>query len=173
MSEEVNELRRHPPWREGIKRFLEAAFPYETVVPHRWFYQAFGLEYPDKEAISGLSWERLQLKFLRQFSFFWDVLLKEHSIHLESVPGEGYRVLPPPLQTKVAFEEGMKDVAKAMRKMADRLQHTEFDKLTVYEQQQNIHAQNQVGMLAASFKLTRKMPKLADKKPPQLENGAP
>jgi len=159
-------VREYPPWKEGVKQFLESGFKHDDVIEHAWFWSAVGMEYPDKKTMCASDWEKLQLRFLKQFQSLVKTLLLEHSIHLESEPGVGYRVLPPADQAPVAYEKLVDQMRKLLRHTADRLQHTEVGLLSVAQQSEYQATVNKMAMVAQAYRSVRRMPTLPVSKEP-------
>lgn len=141
------EVRQYPPWREAIERFLKAEYKADDVIPFMWFYDAFGIQEPSPEMTKGEA-DKLELSFLRQFSEMQKRLLAEHQIDLTNERGYGYRVVPPEKQTKVAYEDGIADARKSLRKMRDRIINVNHALLTAEQRRENADALARLSMVS-------------------------
>jgi hypothetical protein len=126
----------YPPWREALKLFLAAGFSPGALIPHQWFYEAFGLEMPHGKMLVEEA-DRLRLLYLAQFTAFRQALLTEHQIDLASKPGAGYEVIPAADQSALAWEEGRREVGAALRRMHQRIRCVDLAQLTSEQRQGN------------------------------------
>ena len=102
------------------------------------------------------SYQRNELIRLRQFTELRESLLEKHQLMLRALPGIGYTVVPPELQTATALKDRTREVRRAITKLAQELGHTKLDALTEAQRQENVDAQAKVGALASL--LRRKLP---------------
>lgn len=141
-------IQLYPAWRQALANFRQAQFPSGSLLTHDWLYENFGLVKPEPTtplAEAG----RLQLAFLSQFKTFEEALLVEHQVALQSVPGEGYRLVLSREQSRWAVREGEKDIKRAIRKMGARTSHVNLAQLTATQRQENADALVRVASLRA------------------------
>lgn len=128
-----DELQLYPAWKEAMKLWRHT---WGDMVPHEWFYEAFGLE-PIRDDMTVKNAEKIKLKFLGQFTPFRQALLEERKMWLDTVPGYGYEVVTPGEQSRRAYETRMRNVAKELRDMARQLQHVNIGLLSDDERREN------------------------------------
>lgn len=159
MSDELDNVELYPVWRQALIKFKDSGFAHDEIVPHEWFYEAFGIKMPDertplKEA------ERAKLAWLSQFKRLQVALLEQHQIDLVSEPGLGYRIMPPREQTKRALDDGLDGIKKAVRNMVDRSTHVNTALLSADERRAHTDYLARIGQLGSMFSRVRKLPSL-------------
>lgn len=126
-----------PLWKLAVMKFLAAGFKDGDVVPHEWFWESLGLVMPDDDTPNGEA-EKAKLLYVSGIDKIKDALLKDSQIHLRSVAGEGYIILPPDKQAPLGFEDGMELVKKGLRHATKRIANTNVQALN--DQQRAEHA---------------------------------
>jgi len=101
--------------------------------------------------------ERLQLQFLNQFKLFQGALLKNHQIDLTSERGKGYLILAPKDQTKVAFEDGLAEIKKDLRRMVNRLANVDYAQLTAEQRKENADHLAKVAAMSGMIRSSRRL----------------
>ena len=82
------------------------------MLSHSWI--RFALDVPEPKKLADV--EDIQWMMLTRFDAFRDWLLIDRKIALQSVRGQGYRIIPPSEQARIAVEEAMKMVKKGLEK---------------------------------------------------------
>lgn len=154
---EVAEVQVYPPWREAVKRFLGAGFQPGAVVPHAWFWEAFGLDMPRPDT-PAIEYDRLKFAFMKQFEPFRTELLTEHQIDISSQRSQGYRITPPADQTQKAFGDGITDIRKGLRRMAARVSNTNLTQLSAEQRRENADTLAKVSILAQAVRRVPRLP---------------
>jgi hypothetical protein len=153
------DVRLYPPWREALERFLTAGFKADDIVPHKWFFDAFGIEEPQDNMRHDEA-KALELKRLKQFEQLQKALLEDHKIDLVSEPGAGYRITPPSEQSKDGYTEMLHDMAKAYRKGVRRVLNTDISLLTDEQRRDNANHLAKLAHVKLMIKQSRKMPEI-------------
>lgn len=151
MSEHL--LQQYPAWREAIKAFMDAKFASGDTMTFDWLYEHFLIKRPLGTTLLADA-QKAELQFLGQFKQFEDALLTEHQIALTNVRGVGYRIVPPGEQTGWAEGQGVGEIKKAVRKLADRLTNIDLAQLTVDQRKENADALARLAMLSGMVKAT-------------------
>lgn len=142
-----------PVWKQAAADFL-AEFKYGAVVPLDWLEQRFGMpQLADRQKLTAADFRKRSFEWLQNIEAFKDELLREHSVCLQSVRGEGYRWVPPGEQSKVAMETFEKDVKRVYSAAAQRTRHVRREELTDEQRRENTDA---VAKLASLRGMTRK-----------------
>lgn len=153
----MDDLLLYPPWLQAIENFRSAGFTYGSLVSHCWLYRNFGLQVPRPDTPYEEANE-LRLNFLKQFAPFRNAVLTEFCMDLQSVPGQpwdanaGYEIVNPTDQTKIACQDGLREIGKALRKMRLRLAHVNRGLLTDDERRSNADAQAKAAALEQSIR---------------------
>lgn len=161
---ETGEVFFYPPWEQAIANFQKAKFTYGGLISHAWLYKNFGVRLPVCETPFEEA-NNLRLEFLRQFIPFRNKLLADFNMDLESVPGplwddtRGYRIIFPKEQTRLAMQDGLREIAKAISKTACRLHFVDSSQLTQEEQQENRDAAAKIAMLRSMARKQLRGPK--------------
>lgn len=171
MTDGNGEIRRLPAWREAEHRFLEARYKAGDEISDETLYEWFGLEMPTKDMPVGKA-DPLRLRFVSNFDKLKQTLLCDHQIWLvRSDKQKGYRVVPNTEQISLGYQDAMDIVAKGIRTGVNVIAHTRDEGLTDQQKVQKSNALNQLGILSHSFRLTRKCPRLGEKKKPKQIEG--
>ena len=155
--DDIMAVQPYPPWRAAVEAFLSAGFQPGDVIEHEWFWKAFGLKRPPDDTPLGVA-QREMWKFLKQFEPFCTALLCEHKILLVNERSVGYRFVPAGEQTQEAYEEGVREVRKAIRKMGLRITHIDLTALTDQQRRQNAEALAKLSMLETMRRKVRRLP---------------
>ena len=137
---------KHPIHLAAIDAFLKAGFKEGDVIPHAWFYQAFDLEEPTPGMSNGKA-QSLELKRLTRQAKFEDVILRQHKICLESVPGVGYKIIPPRGQAKHGYTKAVDGIQKAIREGAAIAVNVDTSKLSSDERREHIDIVARMSMI--------------------------
>ena len=87
---------------------------------------------------------------------FKDWLLENRNIAIKSVRGQGYYIVPPRDQARVACQESMKMVSKGLRKGHRMLQHTRIDQLNDDEKRRHTDAEVRMSGITGMIKRQKK-----------------
>lgn len=158
MSDELD-AELYPAWRQALVAFRQMGFAADEIVPHSWFYEAFGIAMPEETTALKVA-ERLKLQWLTQFTRLKQALLELHNIDLVSEPGIGYRIVPPGEQSKQALEDGAAALKKAVRNMVDRSTYVNTALLSAEERRQHTDNLARIGAFSTMFRRVRTLPSL-------------
>ena len=146
----------YPRWREVMKLFIAAGFSIGDVVTHEWFYKAFELEKPNYDTPNGVA-EKTRMEYLAGFTILRQVLLQDHKLDLKSLPGEGYTIIAPGEQTGEAYGDGIKEMRRALRRMARRIVCIKLEELTDNQRRENAEAMAKLAMLRGMVRKTNRL----------------
>lgn len=146
----VAEIKLYPAWKQSVVDFLNE-FKYGDVVSHDWLVEHFGLP-PQDASMSASAFRARQFEWLAAIEGFKDQLLRDHQVMLQSVRGEGYRWCAPCEQTRLATGEFERDMRKAFRTTAIRLQNVRVNELTSDQRQENVDAIAKLAMLRGTVR---------------------
>lgn len=150
---EVTELSRYPSWRQAVQDFLRE-FRYGDLVSHDWLAAHFGMPtVEDEHAMTAAEFRKRQFEWLQNIESFKAELLRDHSVLLQAVRGEGFRWVPPHEQTRIAEDAFQKDAGRAFRSAAYKLKHVRVSELTDDQRKENVDA---VAKLAQMRSMHRK-----------------
>lgn len=126
-----------PVWlQQAIRMFLEDRFKDGDTISHIWLKHALDVQEPRDLGDA----ERIQWQLLTRIEAFKDWLLEDQQIALENIRGEGYRIVPPREQAKVAAQQAMKLVKKGLDKGNRLMTHTRVTELTTEERRRHTDA---------------------------------
>jgi hypothetical protein len=145
----------YPPWREALKTFLASGFKPGDLVEKEWLFSAFGLPMPAPDTPCEKA-DAMRLQFLDQMNEFRKALLTEHQIDLTTKPGVGYEVTPPEKQSERAYEDGVSDIRRGMRKMLQRVTNVNYMMLTAEQRKENADTIAKASMLVTAIKTARR-----------------
>lgn len=162
MSDELDDTTElYPAWRQALILFKQAGFSHDEIVPHTWFYEAFGIPMPEETTPLKVA-ERAKLAWLGQFDKLKAALLERHQIALVSEPGIGYRIVPPREQSALALALGSAEYKKATRKMVDMATYVNTAMLSAEERRQHTDNLARIGAFSTMFRRARTLPNLDD-----------
>lgn len=148
MGEDDDSIQLYPAWRQAITVLKQEDRKEGEVLTYDWLYKNFSIEKPEPDKpLTRKQHEKIELEFLSQFSQFRDTLLEENQIALRNIPGRGYEIMPSSAQTKWAYEEGLIEVRRGIRKAISRLANVNLGKLTADERRENADALAKTHML--------------------------
>lgn len=149
MSDELN---LYPPWRQAVENFRAAGFTYGDFVSLVWLYENLGIQMP-RDGTPHAEAKRLELRFLGQFSTFRRQILEEMQMDLEAgakgEDGRGYLVISPQDQTRLAMQDGRRDITRSLRRMHRRVANVNTSNLTADQRRENADAMARIASLAA------------------------
>ena len=145
-----------PLWKNVLKTFQSHGFEDGQLIPKAWFVQRFGIMFPDDDNCLNKSPSQIlalknkaDLEFLNAFEQLRNALLVEQKIDLQNVHSKGYRIVPSTEQTITAYDDGIADLHKALRKMGKRLVNTNLAKLDSAQQTENALAIARLGAISS------------------------
>lgn len=139
-----DDFKAYPAWRQALKDLLAQGLEPGSVIERDWLNQAFGIAEPTTIAEA----DKCRLVFLSMFSLLREELLEKHRLMLRPVPGLGYEVINPQMQTAVAQRDRYHAVRRELRALARELSFVQTDRLTDAQRQANSDALARVGILA-------------------------
>ena len=145
------EVEHYPPWREALRQFRAAGFEPGDLIEFRWFYDALGLVKPEG-MIDAAEYPRFNMEWTRGFSRLRSALLIEDKVDLINQTGIGHYVAVPAEQSERAYCDGVKEMKSALRRMMDRIVHTDVSRLTT---EQRVAYANDLARAAAMANAVR------------------
>lgn len=137
MAEEFSYL---PPWKNAMKTLFGAGgYTYGDLVPHDVLQDAMGLPKP-RGKVQVEDYEAWRLRLVSQTEALADALLEDRNMCLQSVVGQGYKIIEPARQTDFAVKQGQKGLRSALSKMGRRLSFVDRSALTADQAKQNADA---------------------------------
>jgi hypothetical protein len=153
MGELIQELSRFPSWRQAVQDFIKE-FQYGDLVSHDWLAEHFGMPSIDEEeSLTAQEFRERQFEWLSNIESFKSELLRDHSVLLQSVRGQGLRWVPPHEQTRLAEDGFQRDANRAFRGAAHKLKHIRLSELNDDQRRENVDA---VTKLASMRSMHRK-----------------
>lgn len=156
-DDELSPTTAYPPWKEALRLFLAEPFRPGDIIPHRWFWNAFGLEEPKPDWRYDRG-EKARLDYVAQLDPLRKALLMDHRIDLRSEPGEGYLWVEPGEQTSKAVTDGRKELNKAFRRYGSRLLHVQSEMLTDAQKLENAQELARLAMQTSMVRQARRLP---------------
>lgn len=126
-----------PAWLDrAIKMYDKESRADGDMLSHDWIKFALDIRTPRTlEEVEESQWV-----LLTRIDAFRDYLLVDRKIALQNVRGQGYRIVPPAEQARVAVEESMRLVKKGLEKGDKLMTHTRISSLTQDEQKRHTDA---------------------------------
>lgn len=126
-----------PTWlQQAIRMFLEDRFKDGDTISHIWLKHALEIEEPrDLDDARRIQWQ-----LLARVEAFKDWLLEERQIALENIWGEGYRIVPPREQARVAAQKFMRSVNREFKECNRTMTHTRVNELSTDEKRRHTDA---------------------------------
>jgi hypothetical protein len=146
-----DELKLFPLWKQAVKDFIDARFSEGDVITKKWLEEHFEMT-PAGELTTLEEFERRAFDWLKNTTSFRESLLEEHQIALQTVIGDGYRVVPPHEQTALAREKFEKEARKSYKKAVLTMTNVQVDKLTDQQRKENTDAIAKLSMLRGMHK---------------------
>lgn len=156
----MDEITKHPIWKQAVDEFLAADFQPEELIPFDWFYNAFRLEMPkDDQPITPAELKRIQLRFLANFERLQNALLADHQIDLVNVRGAGYSIVGASDQTEISLQDAQAEIRKTLRRLTKRLVNVKTEVLTSQERAEHSDALARLSQLRGMSSIVRRLPK--------------
>lgn len=163
----MNNIRKYPEWKNALINILARVEHegYGIVISHAELLQMLKLSKPDTVP----DYQAFQFKRMAQIESLKNALLKEHNLCLINDRGNGYQVLHPNDQVKVASDKHLAKARKELRKATETLSHVRVDALDRDAEETRICKMIRYQFIFDAFN-RRKIP-LPFKKPAQIETG--
>lgn len=139
-----------PPWKNAVARVERGEYKYGDLIPESAIDELLGLEKP-KGRVEVSAVKSYQLARLNALDSFKKALLNDLMMDVESVPGQGYRIVNPKEQTELAVKAGDKAIKKALRNTRDRLVNVNYALLDSDQRRQNTDAIVRTAAIAQQF----------------------
>lgn len=137
MSDEISYT---PPWKNAMAvLFGPGGYTYGQLIPHEALQDALGMPKPQGR-ITVDEYEAWKLRLVSQVDALSDALLEDRNMCLQSVIGQGYRIVEPERQTAFAVKQGQKGLRAALSKMGRRLSFVDRSALTTDQAKENADA---------------------------------
>lgn len=117
----------HPAWRQTVED-ISTQFTYGDVITHDWLYEHLHIKKPN--VATEEQWKKIQFRLLNDVESIKEELLIEHQFYLDSLRGQGYRVVDPNDQTDVAWNKLRKGFRKLFSAAEKALSNVNYDLLT-------------------------------------------
>ena len=105
---------KFPEFRQAVDDFLALNPAPGAIIESAWFDRHLGID--KSKIVDAESATTINLLRLSRFDEFRRELLEEHHVHIESVPGKGYAVIPPEEQTECARRALATDLHRVFRR---------------------------------------------------------
>jgi hypothetical protein len=146
-------MSNQPTWlQNAINEFNNSNHKDGDILTHDWI--KYALQIPEPKNLSEA--ERIQWLAMGRVEAFKDWLLENRNIAIKSVRGQGYYIVPPRDQARVACQESMKMVSKGLRKGHRMLQHTRIDQLNDDEKRRHTDAEVRMSGITGMIKRQKK-----------------
>jgi hypothetical protein len=149
----------HPAWKQAEADLLADGLTYGSVISDKWLDAAMGVPKP-ATLHQAEAYMRARLTFR---THLFNSLLTNHMMMVNRVKSEGYVVVQPAQQTRIAMERRTAEMKHAITKMAREVSHVDVTQLTDAQRAENTNAQAKIGMLRS---MVRKQLKLDAPPPP-------
>lgn len=121
--------RLSPPWREAVRRVVEATPEPGTIFRHSWMFVVMGLPEITGDMPHGDA-EKIRQRYRQQVHMMRITLLNDHKIDLVSREGVGYEVVAPGDQAPTAMADFRTAIRSAFDKVAMRVDNVAEHRLT-------------------------------------------
>ncbi|MFS2047566.1 hypothetical protein ACEN8K_01150 [Variovorax sp. CT11-76] len=119
--------------------FGPGGYGYGQMIPHDVLQEALGLPKPAGR-ITAEEYESWKLRLVSQVDALSEALLEDRSMCLQSVIGQGYKIVEPGQQTAFAVKQGQKGLRSTLSKMGRRLSFVDRSALTANQAKENADA---------------------------------
>ena len=136
----------------AIDEFFKEKFRDGDIISFHWIKDKLGIREPKTIAEVSV----IQFELLSKLEMFRDTLLVEHKVAIRNVRGEGYMIVPPGDQARMAIEEGIKMFSKGMKKADKLLDHARVDEMSDYERTRHTDAQIKIKGIKALLSRERR-----------------
>lgn len=137
-----------PAWKNAIDKFN---FRYGDIIPHNWFFQAFGIEVPNSKTLHAQG-KKAQMEFMANFIKLEENLLEERQMCLKNIRGQGWKIIEPHEQTAFSIADGSHEMKKALKRMYHRQLNVNDALLTAEQKRENSDALAKTSMLNGMVK---------------------
>lgn len=140
-------------WLENaINLFDEKHLGYKDFLSHKWLNIALQIPKPETiEESERIAWVRIH-----RLESFKDYLLTQRQMALQSVRGDGYRIVPPNEQAKYAAEVLVKGIGSATKKSNRLLDWTNISVLSSDERRRHVDTEIRIRSISDMFSRERR-----------------
>lgn len=117
-----------------VAAFIAENLAYDEVILMERFDEILGVTLPKSGELSQI--QAAQIERMAVIDQVAKELLKSHSLMLKNVRGEGYKLVVPAQQTKVAMAEGQHKIKKELTKAVRRVTCVRTDELDSAQQRE-------------------------------------
>lgn len=143
MTEATNPLKLYPSWKQALADWEAQGIEPGQTIEKEWLEERFGITPAQTIAQA----EKNNQLFRTSIWQLRETLLNKHKLMLRAVAGVGYRVVEPEKQTEQALRDRGEEVARALGKLHDEVNHIRLDALDDSQRKANADAQAKVGAL--------------------------
>jgi len=136
----------YPEHKQAVIDIMEEGFFPGKLITHEWLKEHLKLNEND------INYPFIKLSRVEAFK---KELLENYKIHLDSVRGKGYRVVPPEEQTEVAVTNTMNGIQKNIKRGINYLQNVDIAKLTDIKKRENTDALGRIASISGMVKRER------------------
>lgn len=134
------EVSYSPPWKNALTvLFGPDGYKHGDLIPHEVLQGALGMVKP-KGKVDVEDYEAWRLRLVSQIEALQDSILEERNMCLQSVIGQGYKIVEPEKQTEFAVKQGQKGLRSTLTKMGRRLSFVDRSALTMDQAKDNADA---------------------------------
>lgn len=135
----------YPRWKQAVQDIVDGGLLPGRVLTTQDLMSLLCIDEPTNIE----EYQKAQLAFLNTFYKVKDELLTSHLVDLETLPGIGYKIIEPAVQTKMAAKDGAKAIVKAMRSTRNRMVFLNTTLLTFDQRRENDDSLVQLSRLSA------------------------
>lgn len=128
---------------EAIESLINEGSNPGRIITNQWIDKALKLNKSDID----YQWKRLS-----RFEEFRARLLQENKIDLKNIRGQGYMIIAPEAQTKVAVDDTMRGIARTIQKGQTRVANVDVAKLSDDARKENADAMARLAGLGSMTK---------------------
>jgi len=150
-------MRNGPPFEpfdleEALSDYEIAKYQPDDMIHHNVIYELIRLPMPDPRGAFEDGEEIRRTAVPRRIELI-SAILQRYNQCLVSVPGRGYRILPPKEQVQYAMKKSREKLNRELNKAALRVTHVNRFELSIAEKQEQLDAQ---ARLAAQRQMIKK-----------------
>jgi hypothetical protein len=154
----VSDVTLLPAWRNAAALIESGKWTFGDAISRAELIAAMGLTEPFGRLTSE-QFNEWRLTLLSNVANLRDYLLSELSMDLATVAGDGFRIVHSHEQTRLAFDDGMREISRGLRKMRKRLHYVDHSRLTAEQSRENTDAITREAAIRSSLrKVVRELP---------------
>jgi len=148
-----NEEKEMPDWlSRAVAIYDSDKRSYGDVLSHDWI--RYALDIPVPKSVE--DYEQSQWTLLMRVEAFKDYLLIDRHIAIQNVRGNGYRIVPPSEQARMAAEEAMRLVKRGLDKGSKIIKNTRLAELDTAQRRQHTDAEIRLSGIGDLMKRQRR-----------------